>query len=210
MAGFMAQRLTLTGLVLALLAVAAPALAQSQYCDSLRAELVGLDRSNGSAANQDALRSTQAELRRTQDYYRQVGCDSVARNLLNMFSNAPKQCTDLQRQIREYQTSISILSDEAKRNTNPALEERRANLQAAVDANCRAGGAKSAQPNRNGLMDLLFGNGKSPFSDNEMSDEPPMTLFPADEKGYGYRTICVRSCGRSASRGGPALPEPCT
>jgi len=190
----MAHRLKLTGLVLVLLAVAAPVLAQSQYCESLRAELVGLDRAGGSPANQDAIRNVQADLRRTQDYYKQVGCDSTTRKIFNIFSDAPKQCTDLQRQIREYQNSISFLNAEATRNTNPAVEERRTNLQAALDTNCRPGGARNAQPNRNGLMDLLFGNGKNPFSDNEMSDEPPMTAFPLDEKGYGYRTLCVRSC----------------
>ncbi len=191
----MAQRLTLPGLVLVLLAVAAPVLAQSQYCESLRAELVGLDRANGgSPANQEAVRTVQADLRRTQDYYKQVGCDSTTRKIFNMFTDTPKQCTDLQRQIREYQNSISFLNAEAARNTNPAIEERRANLQAAVESNCRPGNARNGQPNRNGLMDLLFGNGKSPFSDNEMLDEPPMTAFPVDEKGYGYRTLCVRSC----------------
>ena len=190
----MAQRLKLPGLVLVLLAMAVPVMAQSQYCESLRAELVGLDRAAGSPANQEAVRNVQAELRRTQDYYKQVGCDSTTRKIFNMFTDTPKQCTDLQRQIREHQNSISFLNAEAARNINPAVEERRTNLQAALDTNCRPGSARGGQPNRNGLMDLLFGNSKNPFSDNEMSDEPPMTAFPVDEKGYGYRTLCVRSC----------------
>lgn len=190
----MARRLTWFGLLVALLAAAMPAFAQSQYCESLRAELAGLDRGSSSSVNQEALRSAQAELRRTQDYYQQVGCDSATRKLFNIFSDTPKQCTDLQRQIREYQNSISFLRAEATRNTNPATEERRVNLQAAVDANCRPGGSRNTQANRNGLMDLLFGGGKGQLSDNEMSDEPPMAQFPGDDKGYGYRTICVRSC----------------
>ena len=190
----MAQRLKLTGLVLVLLAVAAPVLAQSPYCESLRTELAGLDRASGTPANQEALRSVQADLRRTQDYYKQVGCDTTTRKIFNIFSDPPRQCTDLQRQIRDYQNSVTALNAEAARNINPAVEERRTNLQAALETNCRPGSARNGQPNRNGLMDLLFGNGKNPFSDNEMSDEPPMTAFPVDEKGYGYRTLCVRSC----------------
>jgi len=86
------------------------------------------------------------------------------------------------------------VQNEASRNTDPAVESRRASLQSALETNCRTAQPRAAQNNRGNLLELLFGDNSKSMFDSEMPDEPLAKGLPTDEKGYGYRTICVRSC----------------
>ena len=147
----MAQSLRITGILSAFLALAGSAFAQSPYCDSIRTELTRLNGGTGavmSTASQETVRALQADLGRVADYYKSLSCDAPPKKFL-FFNDTPRQCPDLQRQMREIQNNIIAVQNEASRNSDPAVESRRASLQAALET---------------------------------------------DEKGYGYRTICVRSC----------------
>ena len=192
----MAQYLRISGIVLALLALAGPALAQSPYCDSLRTELSRINAGAGvtmSSANQETVRTLQSDLGRTTEYYKSLSCDAPPKKFF-FFNDTPRQCPDLQRQIRELQSNIAAIHNEASRNADPVVESRRASLQAALDTNCRTSQPRAAQTNRGNLLELLFGDSNKTLFDNEMPDEPLANGLPSDEKGYGYRTICVRSC----------------
>ena len=187
----MAQSLRITALLWALLAWAVPALAQSPYCDSIRTELSRIG--GGTGANQDMMRAMQTDLGRAMENYRSLSCDAPQKKFF-FFTDTPRQCPDLQRQIKDLQNNISVLQSEAGRSGDPAVESRRASLQAALEANCRTAQPRSAQSNRGGLLEMFFGESTKSLFDNEMPDEPLANGLPSDEKGYGYRTICVRSC----------------
>ena len=192
----MAQSLRVSGILLAFLALAGPAFAQSPYCDSIRTELSRINGGAGASigsATQDTVRALQSDLSRTTEYYKSLSCDAPQKKFF-FFNDTPRQCPDLQRQIKELQNNITAIQNEASRNADPAVESRRASLQAALETNCRTGQPRSAQNNRGSLLELLFGDNSKSMFDNEMPDEPLANGLPTDEKGYGYRTICVRSC----------------
>ena len=180
----------------ALLALTAPVFAQSPYCDSIRTELSRINGGVGatlSGASQDTISTLQADLGRTTEYYKSLNCDSPPKKFL-FFNDTPRQCPDLQRQIKDLQTNIATIQNQASRNADPAVESRRASLQAALEANCRSGQPRAAQNNRGGVLDMLFGDSIKSMFDTEMPDEPVANGLPTDEKGYGFRTLCVRSC----------------
>jgi hypothetical protein len=192
----MTQFLRISGILSAFLALAGPVLAQSPYCDSIRAELSRLNGGTGaimSTASQETVRALQADLGRVAEYYKSLSCDAPPKKFL-FFNDTPRQCPDLQRQMREIQNNIIAVQNEASRNTDPAVESRRASLQSALETNCRTAQPRSPQNNRGNLLELLFGDSSKSMFDSEMPDEPLAKGLPTDEKGYGYRTICVRSC----------------
>ena len=192
----MTQFLRISGILSAFLALAGPVFAQSPYCDSIRAELSRLNGGTGvimSTASQETVRALQADLGRVAEYYKSLSCDAPPKKFL-FFNDTPRQCPDLQRQMREIQNNITAVQNEASRNTDPAVESRRASLQSALETNCRTAQPRAAQNNRGNLLELLFGDSSKSMFDSEMPDEPLAKGLPTDEKGYGYRTICVRSC----------------
>jgi Protein of unknown function (DUF2865) len=192
----MARSLRISGTLITFFAMALTAAAQSPYCDSLRTELSRINGGSGSAiggAGQDTIRTLQSDLGRVTEYYKSLSCDAPPKKLF-FFTDTPRQCPDLQRQIKELQNNIATIQNEASRNADPAIESRRVNLQAALDSNCRTGQPRTAQSNRGNLLELFFGDSTKSLFDSEMPDEPSPYGLPTDEKGYGYRTICVRSC----------------
>jgi hypothetical protein len=190
----MALSLRLTGLLWAFLVWAVPALAQSPYCDSIRTELSRIAGGNVlNGPNSEMMRSLQTDLGRATENYRALSCDAPQKKFF-FFTDTPRQCPDLQRQIKDLQNAITNLQSEGGRSSDPAVETRRASLQAALETNCKTPQPRSAQSNRGGLLELFFGESTKSLFDNEMPDEPLANGLPTDEKGYGYRTICVRSC----------------
>ncbi len=192
----MTQKLKISGLFIAFLALIGPAMAQSPYCDSIRAELSRLGGPSPTLAGstlQESIRSVQTDLGRSLEAYKSLSCD-VPQKKFFFFNDTPRQCPDLQRQIRDLQSQLAVLQNETNRSGDLATDSRRASLQSALEANCRSSQPRSAQSNRGGLIDLLFGENSKSLFDSEMPDEPLANGLPTDEKGYGYRTICVRSC----------------
>jgi hypothetical protein len=180
-------------LVLGLVGLATPALAQSQYCDRLRSELASVERAAAASGspNAAALKKLQAELDRSISYARSIGCQNNQRRMV-VFAEPPQaQCRQIESQINQMESNLAALEAEAGRNATGLIESRRAGLLAAIDANCRGG--TTSQPK--GLLELLFGGGSAqqPMLDSEMPDDP----LPQDNgigSGAGYRTICVRKC----------------
>ena len=190
----MAQSLRITGFLWAFLAWAVPALAQSPYCDSIRTELSRIAGGAGlNGPNSDMMRALQTELGRVSDSYRSLSCDTPQKKFF-FFNDTPRQCPDLLRQMKDLQSNIASLQNEGGRSSDPAVESRRASLQAALETNCNSLQPRNAQNNRGGLLEMFFGESTKSLFDNEMPDEPLANGLPTDEKGYGFRTICVRSC----------------
>jgi hypothetical protein len=192
--GLFRALLSPTALVCSVLVWAVPALAQSPYCDSIRTELSRIGAGAGlSGTNLDMMRALQNDLGRAMESYRSLSCDAPQKKFF-FFTDTPRQCPDLQRQIKDLQNNIASLQNDAVRSSDPAVESRRASLQAALETNCRTAQPRSAQSNRGGLLEMFFGESTKSLFDNEMPDEPLPSGLPNDEKGYGFRTICVRSC----------------
>ena len=115
----MAQSLRITALLWALLTWAVPALAQSPYCDSIRTELTRLNGGTGavmSTASQETVRTLQADLGRVADYYKSLSCDAPPKKFL-FFNDTPRQCPDLQRQIKTLQSNhLHLRSSKTERH----------------------------------------------------------------------------------------------
>lgn len=115
------------------------AFAQSQaYCDRLRTELAAINASlAGNSASEllGALRKAEREREKTIAYSKSIGCDDVRIPLLS--GPVPSQCPALKSQVKQLESTIAGLRDEAARGTNSdELTRRKTDLSAAYDLSC--------------------------------------------------------------------------
>lgn len=171
-------------------ASATATLAQSAYCERLRADIAALDRASapgrgGSAA--EAVRQRRAELDRTVAYARSIGCQR--QRFLIFGAPAPAQCGPLEAQINQMESNLAALESQSDRYGPGPIGQQRAALMQAFDSNCRGMPPSPAATRDPGMFERLFGP----------DDEDPVTSMdpPAPIEGFGsgaYRTLCVRKC----------------
>ncbi len=154
--------------------------AQNADCDRIRAQIAYIDQNGGggSRAGQyaSAAARQQAELERTSNYARSLGCDRGAFSFFGT-SPAPPQCNGLNARIQAMQANLGKLQGMAGGGGS------RQDLVARYNAYCRN------QPR--GFFDSLFGN-----SNDSQTDIPLEAPPPTDDQTPrgGSQAICVRTC----------------
>ncbi len=170
--------------------LASPALAQSAYCDNLRAQIAAAGNNAGSARYRAAAATQQKEIDRTVAYGHSIGCD---RQQFLFFGNAPPpQCGAINGRIAQMRSNLGSLQ-------HSSGDGQRQALQARFDQQCR----QPQQPTRivarqRNIFEELFGS---------QEEEPtPARELPAtpqerdvDEDGApvargGSMAVCVRAC----------------
>ncbi|CAH1700565.1 conserved exported hypothetical protein [Hyphomicrobiales bacterium] len=173
------------GFGLALLALAAligPATAQSPSCDAWRAELESLQgRSGGDARAAQAAQRVAGQLSQLSNQYRAMGCDRA----FGIFDSGPPQCGAIRAQLGQLQSQYAQLQRQAQ---GGGVEQRRAQLAAAINNNCRA------QPR--GFFETIFGleprRGEIDSTVPELDPDQP--IEPEKPRLGGPQTVCVRTC----------------
>lgn len=169
--------------LLALSAMSGMAVAQSPACDAWRSELASLQgqRSGDGRAAQAAQR-VGAELAQATNRFRAMGCE---RGGFLFFGEAPPpQCGGLRAQISQLQAQFSSLQRQAQ---GGPVEQRRAQLAAAINNNCRA------QPR--GFFETIFGlEPRRGEIDSTMPELDPDQTEPERPRMGGNYAVCVRSC----------------
>lgn len=171
-------------LVLALTGGAAAA--QSPACNAWRSELASLQgqRGGGDPRAAQMAQRVGAQLAQAASQYRAMGCE---RGGFTFFGEGPpRECGGLRAQIGQLQAQFANLQQMAQ---GGALEQRRAQLVAAINANCRA-------PQQRGFFETIFGleprRGEIDSTLPELDPEQP--LEPEKPRLGGPQTVCVRTC----------------
>lgn len=180
------RRLSIAALALA--ALAGPALAQSPACNSWRSELASLQgqRSGGDPRAARAAQRVGAQLSQAINQYRAMGCE---RSGFLIFGNQPPpQCGGMRAQIGQLQGQFASLQQQAQ--GDGSVEQRRAQLAAAIDNNCRG--------QSRGFFDTIFGMDQRPPGEIE-STIPELDPRPLDQdqqpaRAGGPYSVCVRTC----------------
>jgi hypothetical protein len=172
-----------TGLFAILIASLAttPIHAQNADCDRIRAQIAYIDQNGGGGGSRTAQYASaaarqQAELERTANYARSLGCDRGGFSFFGAGQPLPPQCSGLNSRIQAMQANLGKLQGMAGGGGS------RQDLVARYNAYCRS------QPR--GFFDSLFGN-----SGNSQPDIP-LEAPPTDEQTPrgGSQAICVRTC----------------
>jgi hypothetical protein len=170
--------------VTALTALSHAAFAQTPECDRYRAELASLGQ--GAAQSPEAQRA-RGDLDRMRAYYQQIGCNRSNNN--PFFSQQPPaECSGLAQRMRQMEANISQLQRQAA--FQDGNEQRRQQLQAAINQYCRTAEAPPRQPN---FFEQLFGGGPSQPQQVRASDAPIIDDSNQGRLG-GSRVVCVRTC----------------
>lgn len=175
-----------TALILAA-GLGSTALAQSPACDAWRSELASLQgqRGGGDPRAAQAAQRLSAQLAQAMDQYRSIGCE---RGGFLIFGSAPPpQCGSLRAQIGQLQAQYAGAQQQAQ---GGALEQRRAQLAAAINNNCVA-----QQPR--GFFDTIFGREpRRGEIDSTLPALDPDQIIEPEEKPRmgGPYTVCVRTC----------------
>jgi hypothetical protein len=176
------------GVVLtALMSLSGAALAQSPACNAWRSELASLQGQRGDARAAQAAQRAGAQLAQATNQFRVMGCE---RGGFLFFGEAPPpQCGGLRAQISQLQQQYGALQRQA---ASGGSEERRAQLAAAIENNCRS------QPQQRGFFDTIFGieprRGEIDTTLPELEPEQPLDGEPERPRMGGPYTVCVRSC----------------
>ena len=130
---------------LAFAALTSAAVAQSPACDNWRAELSSLQgQRGGDARAAQAAQRVAGQLAQLSNQYRAMGCD---RGGFLFFGDAPPpQCGGIRAQLGALQSQYAQLQQQAQ---GGGVEQRRAQLAALINNNCRA------QPR--GFFETIFG-----------------------------------------------------
>jgi len=168
--------------LLALAALGGPAAAQSPSCDAWRSELESLQgRSGGDPRAAQSAQRVGAELSQLTGQYRAMGCERA----FGIFDSGPPQCGAIRAQLGQLQSQYAALQRQAQ---GGGVEQRRAQLAAAINNNCRA------QPR--GFFETIFGleprRGEVDSTLPELDPEQPTE--PAKPRLGGPQTVCVRTC----------------
>lgn len=175
------------GVVLtALVGLSGAAFAQSPACNAWRSELASLQGQRGDGRAAQAAQRVGAQLAQATNQYRAMGCERGG--FLFFGEAAPPQCGGLRAQINQLQAQHGSL----QRQASGGVEERRAQLTAAIDNNCRA------QPQQRGFFDTIFGveprRGEIETTLPELEPEQSIDGEPERPRMGGPYTVCVRSC----------------
>ena len=156
---------------------------------------LGRDSGRGDPGAAQQAQRVGGELSRTINQYRGMGCE---RQQGLFFGEAPPpQCGVVRQRIGELQGAFAALQQRAQ-GGGGGSSQRRAQLQAAIDANCRAGIYQTPEPTRpRGFFEALFGLPEQrpqmpsarPELDSNQDQEKPQTAT----WGAG-RAVCVRTC----------------
>lgn len=175
----------LGGVLLALATMGGAALAQSPSCNAWRSELASLQGMRGGDPRAaQAAQRVGSQLAQATNQYRAMGCE---RSGFTFFGEGPpRECGGLRAQIGQLQAQYGGLQMQAQ---GGALEQRRAQLAAAINNNCRA-------PQQRGFFDTIFGleprRGEIDSTLPELDPEQP--LEPEKPRLGGPQTVCVRTC----------------
>ncbi len=171
--------------MLAVATMGGAALAQSPSCTAWRSELASLQgqRGGGDPRAAQMAQRVGAQLAEATSQYRGMGCE---RGGISIFGGGPPpECGGLRAQIGQLQAQYGNLQQQAQ---GGALEQRRAQLAAAINANCRA------QPR--GFFETIFGleprRGEIDSTLPELDPEQPVE--PEKPRMGGPQTVCVRTC----------------
>ena len=194
--------------VAALAPWAAPARAESAYCDDLKAEIAQAGGGGDSGRYRAAAAKQQVELGRTAAYARSIGCE---RQQFLFFGEAPPpQCAQINARVAQMQANLAALQQRSGDNG------RKLALTARYDAQCRersrvAPAAASPLEASRGFFEQVFGlapprEGGAPPDSPFLNRSPPIRAQPEDplnetegaEQGDnhlgGTLAICVRQC----------------
>src|SRR5215210_5583568 len=136
--------LRLLSVALSVAATGGAALAQSESCRRLRAELASLGRGDGGAGA--AAQRQRAEIGRMTGYYQSIGCSSGA----SFFFSPPAECGAIAARIRAMEANYYQLAGSPDSGST-AL--RRRQLAAAVKQACQAPREERAQVERARVVD---------------------------------------------------------
>ncbi len=171
------------GMALVMLAaLGGTAVAQSASCNAWRAELESLQSQSGSDPRAaQAAQRVGAQLAQLSSQYRSMGCDRG----FSFFESPPPQCNFIRQQLGQLQNQYGALQRQAE---GGGLAQRRAQLAAAINNNCRA------QPR--GFFDTIFGRDPAPGDiDSTLPElDPEQPTEPAKPRLGGPQTVCVRTC----------------
>ena len=170
-------RATILGLLLG-----GAAQAQVVDCGRLQAQIASVGRGDPGAAARygSALARQQAELDRTTNYGRSIGCGN--QQFLFFGSAPPPQCGAIDAQVLRMRANVAQLQAQAQRAGG---EGPRRDLVAQFDAYCRQ------QPH--GFFDTLFGGAER--TQTPIEDSPLATPDAGDGMARGgSKAVCVRSC----------------
>lgn len=168
--------------LLALAALSGPAAAQSPSCDAWRSELESLQgRSGGDPRAAQAAQRVGAQLSQLTGQYRAMGCERA----FGIFDSGPPQCGAIRAQLGQLQSQYTALQRQAQ---GGGVEQRRAQLAAAINNNCRA------QPR--GFFDTIFGiEPRRGEIDSTLPElDPDQPVEPEKPRLGGPQTVCVRTC----------------
>jgi len=186
-----------SGAIGVLLALANFALAQAQSsnpaCQRLEAQLAALDRGNADPARAEQIRRLEEMVNRQQfevdrlvAQSRRSGCESWG--FFSMFSNPPRQCGGLNRQVDQQRNILERMRNDLERfngGTTERAAQRRALLIALGDNGCGAQYRSAALAGQQGgFWDRLFGD----------NGGGTVLSTPLGPMGGTFRTVCVRTC----------------
>ncbi|MET3893071.1 hypothetical protein ABIE41_004147 [Bosea sp. OAE506] len=162
------------------------AVAQSPACNAWRSELASLQgqRGGGDPRAAQMAQRVGAQLAQATNQYRAMGCE---RGGFTFFGEGPpRECGGLRAQIGQLQAQYANLQQAAQ---GGAVEQRRAQLASAINANCRA-------PQQRGFFETIFGleprRGEIDSTMPELDPEQP--IEPEKPRMGGPQTVCVRTC----------------
>lgn len=163
------------------------AFAQSPACNAWRSELASLQGQRGGDARaaQQAQR-VGAQLSQLAGQFRAMGCERGG--FLFFGEQPPPQCGGIRAQMNQLQAQYQAWQRQAQAG---GVDQRRAQLQAMIDGNCRA------QPERRGFFETIFGlePRRPPEIDSTLPELDPDQLPTEDRpRQGGPYTVCVRSC----------------
>ncbi|POR52352.1 DUF2865 domain-containing protein [Bosea psychrotolerans] len=170
--------------LVALASLGGAAFAQSPACNAWRSELASLQgQRGGDPRAAQAAQRVGAQLAQVTGQYRAMGCD---RGFSLFGEGPPPQCGLLRSQIGQLQAQYGAAQRQAE---GGGVEQRRAQLAAAIDNNCR--------PQQRGFFETIFGieprRGEIDTTLPELQpDQPPQE--PEKPRMGGAYTVCVRSC----------------
>ncbi|KPF72594.1 hypothetical protein IP69_01470 [Bosea sp. AAP35] len=170
--------------LLAMATLSEAAMAQSPSCAAWRSELASLQGQRGGDPRAAQIaRRVASQLGQATSQYRAMGCE---RGFSIFGDGPPAQCGGLRAQIGQLQAQYGNLMQQAE---GGALEQRRAQLAAAINNNCRA-------PEQRGFFETIFGleprRGEIDSTMPELDPEQP--IEPEKPRLGGPQTVCVRTC----------------
>ena len=176
----------LGAVLVALAGLSGTALAQSPACNAWRSELASLQGGQRGADPRvaEAARRVGAQLQQATAQYRSMGCERGG--FLFFGEQAPQQCGAMRAQIGQLQAQYGALQRQAQGGGDA---QRRSQLMAAIESNCRA-------PQQRGFFETIFGlePRRGEIDSTLPGLDPEQPLEPEKPRLGGPQTVCVRSC----------------